>query len=127
VDSNPTLWPVIGNQPRNIRLESSLVRQLYRAIAPLHLNLTAHPIRSHRGSPSEREGRRPVNDAGQRHGRGQNNFSLCFRERSREQQVEELMKDRFVAELQPFVARLSEFQLRAILSQVHNLTLRRST
>jgi hypothetical protein len=40
--------------------------------------------------------------------------------------VEELMKDRFIAELQPFVARLSEFQLRAILAQVHNLTLRRS-
>jgi hypothetical protein len=47
-------------------------------------------------------------------------------ERSREQQVEELMKDRFIAELPPFAARLSALQLRAILAQVHNLTLRRS-
>jgi hypothetical protein len=40
--------------------------------------------------------------------------------------VEELMKDQFIAELQPFAARLSPLQLRAILGQVHNLTLRRS-
>jgi hypothetical protein len=32
----------------------------------------------------------------------------------------------FIAELQPFVARLSPLQLRAILAQVHSLTLRRS-
>ena len=47
-------------------------------------------------------------------------------ERSRQQELEELMKDQFVVELQPFVARLSTLQLRAILAQVHNLTLRRS-
>jgi transcriptional regulator with XRE-family HTH domain len=47
-------------------------------------------------------------------------------ERSRQQEVEELMKDQFIAELQPFVARLSEFQLRAILASVHRLTLQRS-
>jgi hypothetical protein len=40
--------------------------------------------------------------------------------------VEELMKDRFIAELQPFVARLSEMQLRAITAQVHDVTMRRS-
>jgi transcriptional regulator with XRE-family HTH domain len=51
---------------------------------------------------------------------------LDGRERSRQQQVEELMKDQFIAELQPFAARLSPLQLRAILAQVHNLTLRRS-
>jgi hypothetical protein len=32
----------------------------------------------------------------------------------------------FIAELQPFVARLSEMQLRAITAQVHDMTLRRS-
>jgi hypothetical protein len=35
-------------------------------------------------------------------------------------------KSFFIAELQPFVARLSPLQLRAILAQVHSLTLRRS-
>jgi hypothetical protein len=35
-------------------------------------------------------------------------------------------KSVFIAELQPFAARLSPLQLRAILSQVHSLTLRRS-
>jgi transcriptional regulator with XRE-family HTH domain len=47
-------------------------------------------------------------------------------ERTRQEEVEELMKDPFIAELQPFAARLSPLQLRAILAQVHNLTLRRS-
>jgi transcriptional regulator with XRE-family HTH domain len=47
-------------------------------------------------------------------------------ERSREQEVAELLSDPFVAELLPHLPRLSEAQRRAIVVHVHNLTLRRT-
>jgi transcriptional regulator with XRE-family HTH domain len=45
-------------------------------------------------------------------------------ERSRQDEVRELMADRFIADLIPFVTRLGEIQRRAVLVQVHRLTLR---
>jgi transcriptional regulator with XRE-family HTH domain len=48
-------------------------------------------------------------------------------ERSRLEAVNELMSDKFIRELQPFVAGLSEVQRRVIMTRIHNMSLRRTT
>jgi transcriptional regulator with XRE-family HTH domain len=45
-------------------------------------------------------------------------------ERNRQEEVGELMKDQFIAELMPFVAQLNGMQLSSVLAQVRDLTLR---
>jgi DNA-binding XRE family transcriptional regulator len=45
-------------------------------------------------------------------------------ERSRQEEVGELMKDSFVADLLPFVSQLNGMQLSSVLAQVRDLTLR---
>jgi len=45
-------------------------------------------------------------------------------ERSRQDEVRELMADRFIADLIPFVPRLGEIQRRAVLVKVHRPTQR---
>src|SRR5579871_6094584 len=45
-------------------------------------------------------------------------------ERSRQEEVNELMKDQFIAELLPFVAQLNGMQMSSILTQVRDLTIR---
>jgi transcriptional regulator with XRE-family HTH domain len=45
-------------------------------------------------------------------------------ERSRQEEVRELMEDEFVAELQPFLAQLNGIQMSSILAQVRDLTVR---
>src|SRR5579864_6834151 len=45
-------------------------------------------------------------------------------ERSRQDEVSELMKDQFIAELLPFVSQLNGMQMSSILTQVRDLTLR---
>jgi len=45
-------------------------------------------------------------------------------ERSRQEEVRELMQDPFVAELLPFVAQLNGMQMSSILTQVRDLTMR---
>jgi transcriptional regulator with XRE-family HTH domain len=45
-------------------------------------------------------------------------------ERSHQEEVSELMKDRFIAELLPFVSQLNGMQMSSILTQVRDLTLR---
>jgi transcriptional regulator with XRE-family HTH domain len=45
-------------------------------------------------------------------------------ERGRQDEVRDLMKDPFVAEMLPFVAQLSTLQMSSILAQVRDLTVR---
>jgi len=45
-------------------------------------------------------------------------------ERSRQEEINELMKDQFIAELLPFVSQLNGMQMSSILTQVRDLTLR---
>src|SRR6202051_2421076 len=45
-------------------------------------------------------------------------------ERNRQEEIGELMKDQFIAELMPFVAQLNGMQLSSVLAQVRDLTLR---
>src|SRR5450755_3138486 len=45
-------------------------------------------------------------------------------ERSRQEEVNELMKDQFIAELLPFVSQLNGMQMSSILTQVRDLTVR---
>ena len=45
-------------------------------------------------------------------------------ERSRQEEVNELMKDQFIAELLPFVAQLNGMQMSSILTQVRDLAVR---
>src|SRR6202142_3131057 len=45
-------------------------------------------------------------------------------ERTRQEEVNELMKDQFIAELLPFVAQLNGMQMSSILTQVRDLTVR---
>ncbi len=45
-------------------------------------------------------------------------------ERSRQEEISELVKDQFVAELLPFVSQLNGMQMSSILTQVRDLTLR---
>src|SRR6185295_9037116 len=45
-------------------------------------------------------------------------------ERNRQEEIGELMKDQFIAELMPFVAHLNGMQLSSVLAQVRDLTLR---
>ena len=45
-------------------------------------------------------------------------------ERSRQEEVSELMKDQFIAELLPFIAQLNGMQMSSILTQVRDLAVR---
>jgi len=45
-------------------------------------------------------------------------------ERSRQEEIRELMEDSFVAEVMPFVAQLNGMQMSSILAQVRDLTVR---
>ncbi len=45
-------------------------------------------------------------------------------ERSRQEEIRELMQDQFIAELLPFVSQLNGMQLSSVLAQVRDLTLR---
>ena len=45
-------------------------------------------------------------------------------ERNRQEEISELMKDQFIAELLPFVAQLNGMQMSSALAQVRDLTLR---
>ena len=45
-------------------------------------------------------------------------------ERNRQEEIGELIKDQFVAELLPFVAQLNGMQMSSVLAQVRDLTLR---
>ncbi len=45
-------------------------------------------------------------------------------ERNRQEEISELMKDQFIAELLPFVAQLNGMQMSSVLAQVRDLTLR---
>jgi transcriptional regulator with XRE-family HTH domain len=45
-------------------------------------------------------------------------------ERNREEEIAELMKDQFIAELLPFVSQLNGMQLSSVLAQVRDMTMR---
>ena len=45
-------------------------------------------------------------------------------ERNRQEEIAELMKDQFIAELLPFMSQLNGMQLSSVLAQVRDLTLR---
>ncbi|HLV87995.1 MAG TPA: helix-turn-helix transcriptional regulator [Candidatus Sulfotelmatobacter sp.] len=45
-------------------------------------------------------------------------------ERSRQEEISELMKDQFIAELLPFVSQLNGMQMSSILTQIRDLTMR---
>ena len=45
-------------------------------------------------------------------------------ERTRQEEIGELMKDQFIAELMPFVSQLNGMQLSSVLAQIRDLTLR---
>jgi transcriptional regulator with XRE-family HTH domain len=45
-------------------------------------------------------------------------------ERNRQEEISELMKDPFIAEMMPFVSQLNGLQMSSILTQVRDLTLR---
>ena len=49
---------------------------------------------------------------------------LCGGERSRQEEVRELVEDQFVGEILPFVAQLNGIQMSSILAQVRDLTVR---
>ena len=45
-------------------------------------------------------------------------------ERNRQEEIAELMKDQFIAELLPFISQLNGLQMSSVLAQVRDLTLR---
>jgi len=45
-------------------------------------------------------------------------------ERSRQEEVRELMEDQFVADVMPYLSQLSGMQMSSILAQVRDLTVR---
>jgi hypothetical protein len=45
-------------------------------------------------------------------------------ERSRQEEVTELMKDQFIAEILPFISQLNGMQMSSILTQVRDLAIR---
>jgi transcriptional regulator with XRE-family HTH domain len=45
-------------------------------------------------------------------------------ERNRQEEIAELLKDQFIAELLPFVSQLNGLQMSSVLAQVRDLTLR---
>jgi transcriptional regulator with XRE-family HTH domain len=45
-------------------------------------------------------------------------------ERNRQEEIAELMKDQFIAELMPFISQLNGLQMSSVLAQVRDLTLR---
>jgi len=45
-------------------------------------------------------------------------------ERTRQEEVRELLNDAFVAELLPFISQMTNMQLNSVLAQVRDLTLR---
>ncbi len=45
-------------------------------------------------------------------------------ERNRQEEISELMKDPFIAELMPFISQLNGMQLSSVLAQVRDLTMR---
>ena len=45
-------------------------------------------------------------------------------ERNRQDEIRDLMKDEFIAELQPWVGQLDGLQMASVLAQVRDLTLR---
>jgi len=45
-------------------------------------------------------------------------------ERNRQEEIGELMKDQFIADLMPFVSQLNGMQLSSVLAQVRDLTMR---
>jgi len=45
-------------------------------------------------------------------------------ERTRQEEMRELLSDNFIAEIMPFVSQLSAMQLNSVLAQVRDLTLR---
>jgi len=49
---------------------------------------------------------------------------LSGSERSRQEEIRELMQDQFVAEILPFVSQLNGMQMSSILTQVRDLTVR---
>jgi len=49
---------------------------------------------------------------------------LSGSERSRQEEIRELMQDQFVAEILPFVSQLNGMQMSSILTQVRDLTMR---
>ena len=49
---------------------------------------------------------------------------LSGSERSRQEEVRELMQDQFIAELLPFVSELNGMQMSSVLAQVRDLTMR---
>ena len=49
---------------------------------------------------------------------------LSGSERSRQEEVRELMQDQFIAELLPFVSQLNGMQMSSVLAQVRDLTMR---
>ena len=49
---------------------------------------------------------------------------LSGSERSRQEEIRELMQDQFVAEILPFVSQLNGMQMSSILTQVRDLTIR---
>jgi transcriptional regulator with XRE-family HTH domain len=56
----------------------------------------------------------------------ESDIPTLLNERSRQQQVGDLMKDQFIAELAQYLPRLGELQRRAITMHVHNLVSRRA-
>src|SRR5229473_935298 len=63
-------------------------------------------------------------------GRGHLNLAASIRslrlrgERNRQEEISELMKDQFIADLLPFVSHLNGLQMSSVLAQVRDLTLR---
>jgi hypothetical protein len=49
---------------------------------------------------------------------------LSGRERSRQEEISELMKDPFLAEMMPYLSRLNGMQMSSILTQIRDLTTR---
>jgi transcriptional regulator with XRE-family HTH domain len=45
-------------------------------------------------------------------------------ERNRQEEIAELMKDQFIAELLPFISQLNGLQMSSVLAQIRDLTLR---
>ncbi len=45
-------------------------------------------------------------------------------ERTRQEEIRELIEDNFIAEMLPFLSKLSAMQLNSVLAQVRDLTLR---
>src|SRR6266436_1074258 len=123
----PTLVPPLENVPGHLRLASSIRSfRLRGGMSQRQLAARMSVPRTY-VSKIENEKACPTLSSLERLAK-----ALCITvpdlltggERNRQEEIGELMKDQFIAELMPFVSQLNGMQLSSVLAQVRDLTMR---